>query len=56
MMAAPRFELHHGIPRCLLGFFDRFAAADLDAEGLRAWFEWEEEASRYGVRAVLSSE
>lgn len=56
MMAACLFEVHHRIPRCLLGFHDRFAAGGLDGEGLQAWFEWEEEASRYGVRAVLSSE
>jgi len=40
LMAACRFEVHHRIPRYLLGFFDRFAMADLDGEGLQAWFEW----------------
>ena len=40
MMAACRFELHHRIPRYLLGCYDRFAVADLDTEGLQAWFEW----------------
>jgi hypothetical protein len=48
-MAACRFEVHHHIPRCLLGFFDRFAMADLDGEGLQAWFEWDGEVFRYGV-------
>jgi hypothetical protein len=39
-MAACRFEVHHRTPRYLLGFFDWFAMADLDGEGLQAWFEW----------------
>jgi hypothetical protein len=56
LMAACRFEVHHCIPRCLLGFYDRFAAADLDGEGLQAWFEWEEEAFRYGVDPDVSRE
>ena len=55
-MAAYRFEVHHRVPRCLLGFFDRFIAGDLDGEGLQAWFEWEEEAFRYGVDPDVSRE
>jgi hypothetical protein len=55
-MAACRFEVHHCLPRCLLGFFDRFAAGDLDGEGLQAWFKWEEEAFRYGVNPDVSRE
>jgi hypothetical protein len=47
-MAASRSEVHHRVPRCLLGFHDRFATADLDGEGLQAWFEWEEEAPATG--------
>ncbi len=49
-------EVHHSVPRCLLGSYDRFAAADLDGEGLQAWFEWEEEAFRYGVNPDVSRE
>ncbi len=55
-MAACRFEVHHRIPRCLVGFHDRFVAGDLDGEGLQAWFEWEEEAFRYGVDPGVSRE
>ena len=55
-MAACRFEVHHRIPRCLLGFHDRCAAADLDAEGLQTCFEWEEETFRYGVDPDVSRE
>jgi hypothetical protein len=47
-MAACGFEVHHRVPRCLLGFFDRFVAGDLDGEGFQAWLLWEEEAFRYG--------
>ena len=55
-MAACRFEVHHRIPRCLLGFYDRFAAANLDCEGLQAWVVWEGEAFRYGVNPDVSRE
>jgi hypothetical protein len=55
-MADLRLGFHHRVPRCLLGFHARFATADLDGEGLRAWFEWEEEASRYGVDPDVSRE
>ena len=48
-MAAPTIEVHHHVPRCLLGFFDRAASGELDGAGLQAWFEWEGEAFRYGV-------
>ncbi len=48
-MAACRFEVHHRIPRCLLGQFDRASSGELDGAGLQSWFEWEEEAFRYGV-------
>lgn len=53
-MAAPALEVHHRVPRCLLGFFDRAASGKLDGAGLQAWFEWEEEAFRYGVDPDLS--
>jgi hypothetical protein len=47
-------ELHHRIPRCLLGFFDLATEGDLEPAGLQAWFEWEEEAFRYGVDPDIS--
>ncbi len=53
-MAACRFEVHHRVPRCLLGLFDRAASGELDGAGLQAWFEWEEEAFRYGVDPDVS--
>ena len=55
-MADCRFEVHHRIPRCLLGFYERSVAGDLDGEGLQAWFDWEEEAFRYGVDPDVSRE
>jgi hypothetical protein len=55
-MAAYCLEVHHRVPWCLLGFFDRFIAGDLDGEGLQAWFDWEEEAFRYGVDLDISCE
>jgi hypothetical protein len=56
VMAACRSEVHHRVPRCLLGFYDRFAAGELDGEGLQAWWKWEEEAFRYGVDPDVSRE
>src|SRR5215210_3285736 len=53
-MAASTIEVHHRVPRCLLGFFDRAASGELDGAGLQAWFEWEEEAFRYGVGPGVS--
>jgi hypothetical protein len=38
-MATYRLEVHHHIPWCLLSFFDRFVAGDLDGEGFQAWFD-----------------
>jgi hypothetical protein len=40
----------------LLGFFDRFVAGGLDGEDFQAWFDWEEEAFRYGVDPDISHE
>ena len=34
-MAACRSEVHHRVPRCLLGFFDRFVDGDLDGPAYR---------------------
>ena len=52
--ARTALELHHRIPRCLLGFFDKAKEGSLDPEGLQAWFEWEEEAFRYDVDPDVS--
>jgi hypothetical protein len=53
-MAACRFEVHHRVPCCLLGYFDRAREGDLDGTGLQTWFDWEEEAFRYGVDPDIS--
>jgi hypothetical protein len=49
-------QLHHRVPRCLLGFFDRAKEGDLDPAGMQAWFDWEMEAFRYGVDPDVSRE
>ena len=51
---APRpvaVEVHHEIPRCLLGLRDRADAHPdpLSGEGLQLWLDYECEAMRYGV-------
>ncbi|QIN77534.1 hypothetical protein GBA65_02335 [Rubrobacter marinus] len=59
MAAAPasgRREVHHRVPRCLLKAFDRAQEPGLEPKDLQAWFEWEEEAFRYGVDPDLSRE
>ena len=51
-MAAPfayRREVHHRVPRCLLKVYDWGHGPGLEPEDLQAWFDWEEEAFRYGV-------
>ena len=53
-MAACRFEVHHHVPRCLLGFFDRASSGELDGPGLQAWSDWEEESFRYRVDPDVS--
>lgn len=55
-MAASVFEIHHRVPRCLLGIFDRAVSGELDALGLQAWFEREDEAFRYSVDPDISRE
>jgi hypothetical protein len=52
-MAACRFEVHHRLPCCLLGYFDRAREGDLDGQGLQRWFDWEE-AFRYRVDPAIS--
>ena len=48
--------VHHQIPRCLLGFWDRGHGPGLEAEDLQAWLDWETEAFRYGVDPDASRE
>ena len=54
MTAARSVEVHHEIPRCLLGFWDRGHGPGLDAEDLAAWLNWEAGAFRYGVSPDVS--
>ncbi|CAN5280330.1 hypothetical protein BH24ACT19_BH24ACT19_18050 [soil metagenome] len=47
-------HVHHRVPRCLLKTWDRGHGPGLEPEDLAAWFEWEEEAYRYGVNLDAS--
>lgn len=47
-------HVHHRIPRCLLRAYDRGHGPGLESEDLQAWFDWEEEAFRYGVDPDVS--
>jgi hypothetical protein len=48
-------EVHHRVPRCLLGLRERAGAnSELDGESLQAWLDWELEAARYGVDPEVS--
>ncbi len=49
-----RREVHHRVPRCLLKAWDRGHGPGLEPEDLAAWFDWEEEAYRYGVNPDVS--
>ncbi len=42
-------HVHHRVPRCLLKTYDRAQRPGLEPEDLAAWFDWQEEAFRYGV-------
>ncbi len=43
-------EVHHEIPRCLLGLRDRADAhTEIDGEGIQKWLDYELEALRWGV-------
>ena len=53
-MAACPLEVHHRVPCRLLGYFDRAREGDLDGTGLQTWFDWQEEAFRYGVDPLIS--
>lgn len=56
MAASTAIEVHHRIPRCLLKVYDRGHGPVLEPEDLAAWFDWEEEAFRYGVNPDISRE
>ena len=49
--AAAAAEVHHRVPRCLLGLRDRAdsCADPLSAEALALWMDYECEALRFGV-------
>ncbi len=48
--AGTTVEMHHGIPRCLLGLRDRAeASTEIDGEGIQRWLDYEWEALRFGV-------
>jgi hypothetical protein len=49
-------HVHHRIPRCLLKAWDRGHGPGLEPEDLQAWFNWEEEAFRYGLNPDASRE
>ena len=47
-------HLHHRIPRSLLKVYNRGHGPGLEPEDLAAYFEWEEEAFRYGVNSEVA--
>lgn len=48
-------EVHHEIPRCLLGLRDRADEhTELDGAALQAWLDFELEAMRWGVDPDIS--
>ena len=49
-------HVHHRVPRCLLKEWDRGHGPGLEPEDLAGWFDWEEEAFRYGVNPDVSRE
>ncbi len=53
---AGRREIHHRVPRCLLKVWDWGHGPGLEPEDLQAWFDWEEEAFRYGVDPEIGRE
>ncbi len=54
-MAAPKLEVHHAAPRCLLGLHDRAnGTTTLDGQAIQAWLEWEWEAVRWRVPVEIS--
>ena len=54
-VAAPKLEIHHAAPRCLLGLHERAnSTASLDGQAIQAWLEWEWEAMRWRVPVEIS--
>jgi hypothetical protein len=54
-VAAPKPEVHHAVPRCLLGLHERTnGTTTLDGEGIQAWLEWEWEAMHWTVPVEIS--
>jgi hypothetical protein len=54
-VAAPKPEVHHAVPRCLLGLHDKAnGTTTLDGESIQAWIEWEWEAMRWKVPVEIS--
>ena len=54
-MAAPKMEIHHAAPRCLLGLHERAnGKATLDGQAIQAWLEWEWEAMRWKVPVEIA--
>ena len=54
-MAAPKLEVHHAAPRCLLGLHERAnSTMTLDGQGIQAWLEWEWEVMRWRVPVEIS--
>jgi hypothetical protein len=49
-------HIHHRIPRGLLKVYDRGHGPGLEPEDLQDWFNWEQEAFRYGVDPDVSRE
>jgi hypothetical protein len=47
-------EIHHAVPRCLLGLRDKADASDLDGKGIEALLQYEHEAMRWGVDPDVS--
>lgn len=53
-VAVRHLEIHHAVPRCLIGLHEKATGADLDGEGIQAWVEWEVEAMRWRVPVEIS--
>ena len=54
-MGAPKLEIHHAAPRCLLRLHERAnGTTTLDGQGIQAWLEWEWEAMRWRVPVEIS--
>ena len=47
-------HVHHRIPRCLLSAYDRGHGPLRGAGDLADWWDWQEEAYRYGVDPEIS--